>query len=382
MSKPAVATTGDAVLNARAEASAWITRLHGPNRSLEMEAGFRRWLDERPENAEEFEGLTEIWDLVGAAPATRGATRLERWEHSAEARELQRLHGQFSRRHHFARPAWTFATLVLLACGLLGYAAYSHWGPQSYSTEVGEQRTLQLSDGSRVALNSATRVVIGYSNAERRVQLKRGEAFFEVAHDAERAFIVAAGDRRVKAIGTAFVVRHEPDRTAVTLVEGSVTVASPTATEEGSNIAAPQSDISKSKGRELSATALDAAPSDKRDRVPAIGELTLTPGQRVTFARNSVPVVDVPRLEAVTGWRRGEVILDDVTLAEAASEMNRYDKTSLVIDDPTIGELTVSGLYHTGSNRDFAHSVAKMHGLQVVQANGRIHLSRSRRDTM
>src|SRR5689334_5602715 len=77
-------------LAARAEAAAWITRLHGPNRTHEMEAGFRQWLSESEENRSEFEGLTDIWAAVGAAPAT-GAPRLERWEHSAESREIQEL---------------------------------------------------------------------------------------------------------------------------------------------------------------------------------------------------------------------------------------------------------------------------------------------------
>src|SRR5690606_37017438 len=79
------------VLAARAEASAWITRLHGLERTPEMEAGFRRWLAERPENAQEFEGLTEVWELLGAGAPARVAPRLERWERSAEASELQAL---------------------------------------------------------------------------------------------------------------------------------------------------------------------------------------------------------------------------------------------------------------------------------------------------
>src|SRR5579871_7076298 len=78
------------LLAARAEAAAWITRLHGPNRSVEMEAGFHQWLSESAANRAEFEALTDLWDAVGTLPVG-GTPRLERWEHSAESRELQQL---------------------------------------------------------------------------------------------------------------------------------------------------------------------------------------------------------------------------------------------------------------------------------------------------
>lgn len=333
---PACAAS-ETVLAARAEASAWITRLHGPNRTAEMEAGFRRWLAERPENAEEFEGLTEIWDLVGSGRLVRGVPRLERWEHSEEARELQALRSHAHQAYRPPRRTWAHAAVVLFVCGLVALGAYRIWWTPSYSTDIGEQRIVQLADGTRVSLNSDTRLVVAYSDEERRLYLERGEGFFEVARNPQRPFVVVAGDREVRALGTSFVVRYEPGRTTVTLVEGRVIVTPLSAPEESATIA---------------------------------------PGQRLTFSRSAEPRLDMPRIEAVTAWRRGEVVLDDTPLADAVVEMNRYDKTQIVIEDPEIAALSVSGLFHTGDSEGFAHSVARMYGLSVRQTDDSIELSR------
>src|SRR5690606_28626324 len=92
-------------------------------------------------------------------------------------------------------------------------------------TGVGEQRTVTLEDGSRVSLNTATRLSLHFDRGVRRVRLQSGEALFEVARDPGRPFVVESGDRQVRALGTAFIVRRDAGRIAVTLMEGSVEVA-------------------------------------------------------------------------------------------------------------------------------------------------------------
>jgi transmembrane sensor len=321
------------VLMARAEASAWITRLHGPNRSAEMEEGLRRWLAERPENAQEFEGLTEVWNLVAGGAPSRGVPRLARWEHSAEAQELKDLRessGSRTRRIKF----WAVAAAVLLVVG--SFAAYRVWPVSSYATALGEQRILQLADGSVVSLNSNSSVSIEFDQVARHVRLQRGEALFQVAKDAKRPFTVAAGESRVTALGTSFLVRLEGDRTAITLVDGKVAVLPST-----------------------------GAASDVR---------ILSPGQRLTLVAAKPPKLDTPPLDTVTAWRRGEVVLADTPLAEAVAEMNRYDSTQIVISSPEIESLKVSGLYHTGDSEGFAQSVVRMYGLELVEKEGTVRL--------
>ena len=303
---------------ARAEAAAWIVRLHGPHRCAELEAAFRDWLQAHPENGKQFERVTEVWDAGSSVPVP-GVPRMTRWKEEARGRQ------------------WSLAAaLLLLLCGLAGWITWRAWAGPSYTTGIGEQRVVRLDDGTRLSLNSGTRVVITYSNTERRVELVRGEAFFEVAHNAARPFIVTAGDRQVVAIGTTFVVRYEAARTAVTLLEGSVTVSP--ATDRG---------------------------------------LTLAPGERVTFAAGGsrrLDRLDEPKIEAVTAWRRGEVMLDRTQLEDAVAELNRYDKNTLIIDDPRIATLGISGIYHAGDSSGFAHTIAKLYGLEIIEQSNRIHL--------
>jgi transmembrane sensor len=313
---------------ARAEAAAWIVRLHGPHRSPEVEAGFRAWLAAHPDNSREFERVTEVWD-AGATLPVAGLPRVARW------REAQ------------ASNRWALAATILLlfAVGLWGLDQF--WRQPSYETRLGEQRLVRLDDGSRITLNSNTLIRIACCDDERQVRLERGEAYFEVARDTALPFVVVAGDHQVIALGTAFVVRYEASRTAVTLVEGKVAVS-------GTGIEDPGTATQLTEDSHV-----------------------LAPGQRVTFMDRAAARVDLPRIEAVTAWRRGEVMLDRTTLAEAVAEMNRYDERRLVIDDPKVAALLVSGIYHAGDTMGFARTVAKLYALDVVEQPGRIHLVRT-----
>ena len=200
--------------SARAEAAAWIVRLHGPHRSPELEAAFRDWLAANPENGRQFERVTETWD-AGASLPIAGLPRMP------ERRETQR-----PRR-------WTLAAVVLplLACGLVAWGAWFWWANPTYTTGVGEQRVVRLDDGTRISLNSGTRMRIAYNKQRRRVMLDGGEAYFDVAHDPTRPFTVIAGDREVLALGTVFVIRYDNMRTAVTLLEGKVAILASTQPE-------------------------------------------------------------------------------------------------------------------------------------------------------
>jgi transmembrane sensor len=320
---------------ARAEASVWIVRLHGAHRTPELEAGFRRWLGSHPDNAAEFERVTAVWESAPHA-SIAGLPRVVHRERSSPA----------PRRFAIA------ATLLLVAAGG-GFLSYRLERDPEYVTAIGEQRTVPLDDGSRIALNSNSRVQIEFTAEKRTVRLLRGEAFFDVAHNKERPFVVIAGESEVTAVGTAFEVRYEPDHIDVTLVEGKVDVTS-TAEPLGSpaNVSSSLSGL-----RQLSSSGY-----------------RMTAGERLSIAKGAPAKVDAPRVEAVTAWRRGEVMLDDTPLTEAIAEMNRYSKNPLIIDGSSIATLRVSGIYHTGDSAGFAQTVAQLYGLQVTQEGGQIHL--------
>lgn len=325
---------------ARAEASVWIVRLHGPNRTPELEAGFKRWLAAHAENAEEFERVTGVWE---AAPevAAAGLPRVKRWHHP-----------NLSLR-------WVFAAAALVTVGVGVWLTVIRWHGSDLITGIGEQRLIPLEDGSRLTLNSDSHVQVDFRSAQRRVRLIRGEAFFEVTHDPQRPFVVIAGAQQVTAVGTAFEVRYEPTYVDVMLVEGRVSV---TSNDE------PAPVFSR-----------DTAPSPTSTRKEVAQAYLLVPGERRRFAKGRPSKLDEPRVEEVTAWRRGEVMFDDTPLSAAVAEMNRYNKSLLVLDEAQISSLRVSGIYHTGDSEGFAATVANLYGLRVTESGHAFHLTSIKR---
>lgn len=340
---------------ARAEAAAWIARLHGPNRTPEAEAGFRRWLSEDPERAAAFELLTDTWEK-SARLHRRPLEEVASWEMPGF-------------RVSFSRAALATAAVSLIA--VLGTVLFLR--SAGVATGVGEQRLLALEDGSRVYLNTSTQAIIRYEDDARRVELKRGEALFEVAKNADRPFIVIAGNKLVTALGTAFVVRHDDDNFAVTLVEGKVTVAPAQnliRLEDSAPSPVPGEGLTERRHDPSSA---EVVPGRGHERLSSRqgpthweGEVILSPGERVTFAAGSVsPTLDRPRIDKVTAWQRGQVALDNTPLADAVAEMNRYSRTRVVVEDPRAAAIRVSGVFRAGDQDDFAQAVARTYGLRA-----------------
>ena len=327
-----------------AEASVWIARLHGDSRGRALENGLRRWLLEDPDNARAFELATEVW------------------EDAANLRRFVALPGSERKRSLWSwRPMLAAASLAMMLV-VAGVIWLQYWG--SISTAVGEQRHVVLEDGTRVFLNTDTRIVVKYEERARRVELRRGEALFNVAKRGDWPFIVVVGDRQVRALGTSFVVRKDAQRMAVTLVEGSVLV---TPVVAAVNDAPPA--VIEAPGAIAETPAVSST-----DRGGA-GEFKLTPGQRLTFSNDAPTRLDTPSVERTTAWRRGQVILDDTPLHTAAAEMNRYSETKLVVQEPEAGALLINGLFQAGDSTHFANAVAQAYGLTVIKRGDEILIS-------
>lgn len=300
-----------------AEAGVWIARLHGPDRDRTLEAGFRRWLEADPRNRAAFELSTEVWE---------------------DAQNLRRVIPLASRTTLKPRIRFKLrlvagsAMLVLAVVALLVYLRADR-----VATSTGEQRMLSLEDGTRIYLNTATRVAVRYQKTVRAVELETGEALFDVARRPNWPFIVKAGDRQVTALGTSFVVRRDAQQLSVTLVDGRVSVS---------------------------------GDSDPRTAPPIV----LAPGQRLTMAKGRAASLDTPSLEKSIAWRRGQVVLDDTTLSNAVDEMNRYSSVKLRIEQPEAGRLIVNGLFQAGDTASFAHVLEHAYGFRVIERSGEIVL--------
>lgn len=305
----------------RAEAAAWVAHIHSSSRSRALEAGLHKWLAADPAHARAFEIATEAWEIGG----------------SIRSHAMPRVVDPFveAPRKHVATRRLAIAATVLVA--LAGALFYLQQRTPLIATAVGEQRMLTLNDGTRIFLNTDTRLSVAEDAAQRRVQLARGEAWFDVARDPRRPFVVTAGDQQVVALGTDFVVRRESRQLTVTLVEGKVRVS-------------------------------PISPSAKSERV-------LMPGQRLMFVGRKPPQLDEPAIDKVTAWRRGEVIFDNTRLQDATAEMNRYSAVKLIIDDPHAADIRLSGIFRAGDSARFAQAVGETYHLAIVHEPGSIRIS-------
>src|SRR5690606_7046086 len=204
---------------------------------------------------------------------------------------------------------------------------------RTFATDVGEQRSIALADGSVVFLNTNSRAVVRLSASERRIDLMKGEALFEVASDPSRPFRVHAAGTMTQAVGTKFNVRHIGTGIRVVVVEGKVLV-----------------DSRPSKAVERGRTVARNAVSGRRPTDQAL----LTAGQQVEFRANAgTPVVAEADIVTAASWRMRHLSFDDAGLDEIVAEFNRYNRTPIVLADPTLGRIRLSGVFDANDPRSF-----------------------------
>lgn len=288
-----------------AEASAWLARLKGPHRTDETEAALQDWLRASEAHQAAFERATDLWEILPGAVAMGGGGHAE------------------TQPRRFVPMAIAASLVAMIGAGVMTQMRRD----PMFVTQVGEQRSTTLTDGSHIVLNTGSRLTVHFARAERRVSLDEGEAIFDVAHDTSRPFVVRVGNEQVKALGTAFSVRRDGDDVRVTLLRGRVEV-----TRLG----------------------------DKPELLAV-----LEPGERLSAGPNDAPRIDHPELDAVTAWRRGEILFDETPLSDAVAEVNRYGKVHVVIADSQLSGLLVSGVFATDDAAEFAQAVAQLHGLHV-----------------
>jgi transmembrane sensor len=330
-----------------AEAAVWIARLHGPERSSQMERECLSWQAQSEAHRLAFERCTDTWQDVARVTLRDYATT------------VPRPAGPEKRSWPARRLRWSMgAALAGLAVGVM--VVLQPWRDvQTYATGVGEQRTVLLQDGTRMSLNTATRVRVTLATAQRTVNVEEGEALFEVAKDANRSFVVRAADEEVVALGTVFSVRLTPTQEvhgralAVTLIEGKVSVRT-----------------AHKRVDETEATRPILLKPGDRLRLTESGDKAMQGAPRTSMT------LDHPNVDRLMAWRRSEAIFDDVTLSEAVAEMNRYSRKLIVlVGDASSNNLRISGLFRTGDNVAFARAVAALHKLVVHDRGEHLELS-------
>jgi len=309
----------------RQEVLDWFVRRHREVWSAEDEATFAMWLVADARHRDAYAQWSSRWQMLDAVPAdTVAALRrtLQRGKalHARPAAPAGAAPARPDRRALLI-PAFSVAALAVVAGGT-GYAAWSHLQAQpvfaqAFGTQRGQQLEVPLPDGSRLRLDTATRLEVTYYRQRREVRLLEGQAVFSVQGDAARPFHVLAGGVRVTVVGTRFAVRHTPaiagaEDVTVSVEEGKVRVAREDAAAE-----------------DIGADAVD-----------------LAAGQQVTSDRRGTlaAVTAVPR-EGIAPWREHRISFVDTPLARALAELDRYANTGLVVRDPVVAQLRLTGTF-------------------------------------
>lgn len=319
---------------AREEAADWFARLKKRDVPASDLMAFKRWR-RLPGHKEAYDEVDALWrrsaalardpqiqDALSAAMAKTGSPA----ERQPEARG--------------GRLGLTLG-LCLVAALVASAGGYRLWGPRDYETGVGEQRLVRLADGSTVELDTGSKVSVRYSGDRREIRLEKGQALFDVAHDATRPFLVTADGATVRALGTRFDVRRRADGVEVILLRGSVEV------------------------RE----------NKKAERV-----WRLTPGQAVTTTA-AAPAPTPTDVTAATSWTQGRLVFHAEPLSSAVAEVNRYNHDQIVLDATELAHEPISGQFDSHDNETFVAAVAEFYGLSVSRPEkGVIRLSQAGAD--
>lgn len=314
------------VETAETEAAAWHARLGARNVSTGAIEEFFTWRAE-PANAEAYRRVEKIWADTGKVaedPEIAGA-----------------LEAAMSRKAGATSSRGVPRTLLgLAAVGAAAALAIGAWTWQQsrtvFATGVGEQRLVQLADGSSIRLDTASRIRVRFADDRRLVDLERGQALFTVAHDRDRPFIVDAGATQVTAVGTVFDVRRDGATVRVTLVSGAVDVT-------------PQGEVR------------------------AVRRMTAGEQTRVSSNGLDTQAADV---DVETSWTDGRIVFRDTPLRQAVSEVNRYLTAKIELDATSLDAVPVNGVFRTGDRDAFVSTASQVFDLEVSPgSDGTVRLS-------
>jgi transmembrane sensor len=318
------------------QAAQWWDAFHNEDASAAEKREFVEWVTRGPDRVEACLHVARVHAAVARADVRWPQTSAEDLVRDALAapddsvvplRPHVRVKREDERRRPTLRWAAGLAASVVVAAGLGWWLTPSH--PEQLQTRVGEQRSVVLADGSRVTLNTASKIEVHLRTDRRVVDLLQGEALFEIAHNAQRPFDVHAGDVVVRAVGTQFDIDRRATHTAVTVVEGRV--------------------------------AMIAAGSRSRN-LPV-----LSAGDRVVVDSAGPGAVEHGvNLAEITAWTRNQLVFDHRPLGEVADEFNRYNVGRIEIRSPSLREQEMTGTFRSNDVASFVAVLAGTPGVQVV----------------
>jgi transmembrane sensor len=306
-------------------ASTWLERFHAGNWTEQNQIELDAWLNLSSAHRAAY------WRLEDA------------WSHASRLTALHRPSSQPVARRRFL-PMLARTAAAIAVCGGLGVIGAKYLlSPETraYATGLGGHQIVILPDGSRIELNTNTVLRVAADTGKRIVWLDKGEAYFQIKHDAVHPLVVFAADHRITDLGTKFLVRQNEDRIEIALMEGRAR--------------------------------LDT------DGTSARGHSTiLTPGDVAMATADAISVTQRPaqKLANELSWRQGQLVFTETTLGDAAAEFNRYNATKLVVSDAAVARMKINGTFPTAGAEMFARVAQHILQLQVVRRGDEVVISR------
>jgi transmembrane sensor len=311
-------------------ATEWVARADRKSLTVQESHALEAWLDGDVRRRGAYVRAQAAWALLDRGGALAGAER------------SQRIDGILERRRVL------FAGCGAVAASIAAVAGFSVWSAaqRRLDTRVGEVRRVALPDGSSAVINTASAVDLRLEPRRRGVKLLRGEAWFDVAKDPSRPFVVEAGDVRVRAVGTAFSVRRMKSAAEVVVTEGVVEVWHVT-----DDTVRPR---------------LRAGESAMVEQQPGLAAM-----------RPLSPRALSPReVEQKLAWRDGMIAIEGQTLEWAAEDFNRYNRRQIIIEDPQLAAARFDGVFRVNDPDGFARAAASILNAHATITDSEIVLSR------
>jgi transmembrane sensor len=338
------------------EATAWFINFNEDEVDAKGRAEFNQWLRRSPEHVRAYLEIAAAWEdssrlgrrrilasdeLVARAGADHNVVAL------ASQVPVKARPESAPERKRTSTSRWRSLAAAVVLAAIGGSIVWYAKGRNVYSTDIGEQRTIQLADGSTVELNSRSRLRVRLTPGERSVDLLDGEALFEVTKDAKRPFVVYSDTTRVRAVGTQFDVYKKSSGTTVTVVEGRVTVAGP---PNGGEVS------------ELNAN-------------PGQGVL-ISAGEQITVTAHEVAHAARANIASVTAWRERKLVFEDATLTDVIAEFNRYNTRRIVLDDLALNEFHIRGTFPATDPHRLVEFLRHRFDVEVSETGTEIRIAR------
>lgn len=324
------------------EAAEWVLRLQDHKATRTERAEYVRWLQESPLHVSEMLRVSHVHGELADFPYWNEIAPLDVSSAGASVLEFSSADGPPVRgaRTVSRLRSWPNISVLVAGVAILGVALACFWDfhTQTIETGAGERRTVTLADGSVVGVSPETTLRVQFSENERRIKLSRGDAFFRVAKDTTKPFLVESSRTRVRAVGTAFGVERKYDSIIVTVEEGRVAVAQTT-----------------------------TAPSPTVAKSPAVAEISLDPDQQVIVPHGGL-MGEVHKVDShrELAWADGHLILDHDSVAEVVRQFNRFNRVQIKVLDPQLAARPVSAVFNVSDPAAFVAFLESVTNIRVT----------------